>query len=82
MSDTSAPRLRCREKSNTTFYGTYKGHSVTLERDHETYPWAFLIVAPDGGVLADGYTKGPCMMQEAILYALKASTLWSGSQPA
>ena len=75
-SASSSPRLRCREKWQNGFYGSYKGNDVILERDHKNTAWAFTITASSGSYLADGYTKEPMEMREAILYALKAAGLW------
>jgi hypothetical protein len=71
----SRPRLRCTEKWSNGFYITYKGHRAVIERDSDKSPWAFLVMAPDGGILADGYTKRPMSMQEAIIHALTSACL-------
>ncbi len=71
----SAPRLRCHERSARLFYGRYKGHEVGVERDHKGR-WTFLVIGPDGTRAADGITREPCTMREAIIYALKGALLF------
>jgi len=72
----SGPRLRCLAKDENQHYATYKGCTVSVLRDHKSRPWTFIISAPDGTYLADGYTKEPMTMREAILYAVNAAGLW------
>ena len=72
----SGPRLRCDERSASHFYGKYKGHLVTIERDHRSRPWTFLVVCPDGTRAADGEMRERTTMREAIVYALRGALLW------
>lgn len=72
----NGPRLRCTEKWNNGFYGTYRGHQITIERDSPTDRWAFLVVCPDGTLAADGVMRERATMREAIIYAVRGALLW------
>lgn len=78
---TGGPRLRCTEKWENGFYGTYRGHQVTIERDHKSRPWTFLVVCPDGTRAADGVMRERTTMREAIIYALSGALLWPQPRP-
>ena len=75
----SGPRLRCLAKDSNQFYGMYRGCQVSILRDHKSRPWTFLISSPEGYALADGYTKEPMNMREAIVHAVTAAGLWHNS---
>lgn len=79
----SGPRLRCTEKWENGFYGTYRGHQVAIERDSRKDPWKFLVICPDGTRAADGMMRERTTMREAIIYALRGALLWpnSGYEP-
>lgn len=72
----SGPRLRCHATDANCFYGTYKKCLVSILRDHKSRPWTFLITAPDGTYLADGITKDPMTLREAIVHAVTGAGLW------
>lgn len=73
----SAPRLRCHERTRDTFYGSYKGHEVGIERDSRADRWTFLVIGPDGIRAADGITRDRCTMREAIVHALTGAQLYT-----
>lgn len=73
--NTKSPRLRCHEKWSNGFYGTYKGHTVRLERDSKDRPWAVLVSDSGGFLCVDGYTKGPMELRDAISFALRGAGL-------
>lgn len=52
---------------------------MAVERDHKTEPWAFLVTAPSGLNVADGYTKEPMTLREAIIHALTGAGLWQNA---
>lgn len=72
----AGPRLRCEERSSNHFYGTYKGHSVGVERDRPGERWGFRVIAKDGMRSADGVRAGDETMREVIIYALTGAELW------
>ena len=73
---TKSPRLRCKEKWSNGFYGTYKGHTICMERESKDRPWAVLVVDSKGVPCVDGYTKGPMELKDAIAFALKGAGLY------
>lgn len=76
----SGPRLRCIEKWSNGFYGTYRGHTVTIERDYRDDPWTFLVVGPDGIRCADGVMRERTTLREAIIYAVTGAQLWPNTE--
>ena len=76
----SGPRLRCIEKWSNGFYGTYRGHTVAIERDYRDDPWTFLVVGPDGIRAADGVMRERTTLREAIIYAVTGACLWPNSE--
>jgi hypothetical protein len=74
----TGPRLRCLAKDQNCFYGMYKGCTVSILRDHKSRPWTFLVSATNGRTLADGFTKEPMTLREAIVHAVKGAGLWEG----
>lgn len=66
----NSPRLRCHEKGENYFYGSYRGHSVSVLRDSPERAWAFLVQCPDGTYAADGLMDRKASMREAIIHAI------------
>lgn len=80
MSGSAGPRLRCTEKWENGFYGTYRKHQVAIERDDKSRPWTFLVIGPDGIRAADGVMRERTTMREAIIYALRGALLWPNTK--
>lgn len=75
------PRLHNTEKSANDFYGQYKGHTVLLGRSNKNSVWGYTVIAPDGTYAADGYTKEPMTVRDAIKIALRSAALWNPTTP-
>lgn len=71
------PGLSIAEQWSNGFYGSYKQHSIIIERDHPGRVWYIQVTAPTGLMTYDGYwphSEGTDL-RDAIMEALKGSEL-------
>lgn len=82
-STTQKPRVRCISKSRNTFHGTYRRHTIELDRKSRREEWYVRVWGEDGIYAADGYWRDSHgkTIREAILHALEGSLLWKRPAP-
>lgn len=75
----SAPRLGEIYKDAHTFWGTYRGHYVEVDRPARGKRWRFCVTNQAGEKLADGVMDDPAATRrEAIIHAVRGAQLFNG----
>lgn len=67
--------LITKERTNTSFYGFYKGHELVIEK-HKNDDYFYIQVYNDGGYAYDGYAPEECeTVDDAIKEAIDGAQL-------